>query len=103
MIAAWPTADMWNQKLKAAGIPIVTPVEVEAADCWGDIVFVACWQPPADMLAKCHNLKAVMSLGAGVDHLSKKVSDQRDCFGCCKLNLFMPCKAVCLGFQSGMV
>lgn len=49
----------------------MTPDEVTN---WGDIVFAACWLPPPDLLPRCNNLKVVMSLGAGVDHLSKKAS-----------------------------
>lgn len=35
----------------------------------GDIAYVAAWRPPAGCLANLPKLKAVFSLGAGVDHL----------------------------------
>ena len=34
-----------------------------------DIEFALVWRPPAGLLASCPNLKAILSLGAGVDHL----------------------------------
>lgn len=35
-----------------------------------DIAYVAAWKPPPGSLAKYPNLKAIFSLGAGVDHLT---------------------------------
>jgi glyoxylate/hydroxypyruvate reductase A len=35
----------------------------------GDIAFACVWNPPHGLLAKLPNLKAVINLGAGVDHL----------------------------------
>ena len=35
-----------------------------------DIAYVAAWKPPHGLLANYKNLKAVFSLGAGVDHLT---------------------------------
>src|SRR5882724_8392196 len=32
-----------------------------------DIAYAAAWLPPADVLKSFHNLKAIFSLGAGVD------------------------------------
>lgn len=39
---------------------------------WGDfedINYVLVWAPPGDIIEKCANLKAIISLGAGVEHL----------------------------------
>ena len=34
-----------------------------------DITYALLWQPPDGVLGRCRNLKAILSLGAGVDHL----------------------------------
>lgn len=34
-----------------------------------DIAYACVWKPPAGVLARCPNLKAVFSVGAGVDHV----------------------------------
>ena len=34
-----------------------------------DITYALLWQPPDGVLGRCPNLKVILSLGAGVDHL----------------------------------
>lgn len=36
---------------------------------WAAIRFAVAWKPPPGLLARCANLEAAMSLGAGVDHI----------------------------------
>ena len=40
--------------------------------------FALVWQPPPGLLAKCNNLKGVISLGATVDHLLPVIEDLPD-------------------------
>ena len=40
-----------------------------------DVNFALVWAPPPDLLRKCKNLEAIISLGAGVDHLVE-IKDQ---------------------------
>jgi len=46
-------------------------------DCVGDptdIAYACVWEPPQGLLAKFTNLKAILSLGAGVDHITSDTS-----------------------------
>jgi glyoxylate/hydroxypyruvate reductase A len=40
----------------------------------GDIAYACAWKPPAGLLAGFPNLKAIFSLGAGIDHLANDQS-----------------------------
>lgn len=63
----WSTAPLWRAALEDAGLPVIGPEEAEGK--WDNIVFAACWGPRKGLLQPCFNLRAVMSLGAGVDHI----------------------------------
>jgi glyoxylate/hydroxypyruvate reductase A len=65
-------ADSWKRALER----VVPGIEVRIwpeAGSRGSVDYVLCWKPPAGVFRGMNNLKAVFSLGAGVDHLS----DQR--------------------------
>ncbi len=61
-------AEWWRQELgrRMPGLDIRVWPEVGARD---DIEFALVWEPPKGELARYPNLKAIFSLGAGVDHL----------------------------------
>ncbi|WOI58110.1 glyoxylate/hydroxypyruvate reductase A [Palleronia sp. LCG004] len=57
---------VWRPLFDAAG---ETLIESEDAVCDpAEVTAIACWQPPED-LSRYPNLRAVISVGAGVDHL----------------------------------
>lgn len=62
-------APLWKQALERA----VPGIEVRVWPNTGpleSIDYALCWKPPADVFRGLENLKAVFSLGAGVDHLA---------------------------------
>ena len=65
-------ADSWKRALERAVPGIQVRIWPEAGSR-ASVDYVLCWKPPAGVFRGMNNLKAVFSLGAGVDHLS----DQR--------------------------
>jgi len=61
-------ADWWSQELTSRMPDLEVRIWPEAGDL-DDIDYLIVWQPPAGLLAKLPNLRAVLSLGAGVDDL----------------------------------
>lgn len=62
-------APLWTQALERA----VPGIEVRVWPNTGPLEtvdYALCWKPPADVFRGLNNLKAVFSLGAGVDHLA---------------------------------
>ncbi len=59
-------AEVWSRVFAEAGLPIETDPEAIADPA--EISVLACWQPPED-LSIYPNLKAVLSVGAGVDQM----------------------------------
>jgi len=57
---------VWQSLFAAEGLPLI-PGE-EAVTDPAQVTAIACWVPPAD-LSRYPNLRAVISVGAGVDHL----------------------------------
>ncbi len=58
----------WKERIAA----LRPDLEVRAWPEWGalsEIQYALVWGPPNDLLSQCENLRAVVSLGAGVDHL----------------------------------
>lgn len=66
-ITGWEP-DAWLARFRTLGKQhnIRTPTETDELN---DIDYVCAWKPPAGLLAKLPKLKAIFSLGAGVDHL----------------------------------
>jgi glyoxylate/hydroxypyruvate reductase A len=64
-------AKPWKRALERAlpGIEVRIWPEAGARAC---VDYVLCWNPPAGVFRGMDNLKAVFSLGAGVDHLSDR-------------------------------
>lgn len=62
-------AKSWKQALERAVPGIEVRIWPEAGSR-GSIDYVLCWKPPAGVFRGMDRLKAVFSLGAGVDHLS---------------------------------
>jgi len=61
-------ADLWVPELQAA----LPDVDVRIAPDWGDpaaVHYALVWKPPAGMLAGFPNLKAILSIAAGIDHI----------------------------------
>ena len=61
-------ADWWVPELKRR----LPDMDIRVGPDFGareEIEFALVWRPPAGLLANCPNLKAIFSLGAGVDHL----------------------------------
>ncbi len=59
----------WVAALKG----LMPDLELRAFPDWGpghEIDYAFVWQAPADLLQQCVNLKAIISLGAGVEHLT---------------------------------
>ncbi len=60
--------DWWSRELTDRMPALDVRVWPDAGDL-GDIEYLIVWKPPAGLLARFPNLRAVLSLGAGVDHL----------------------------------
>jgi glyoxylate/hydroxypyruvate reductase len=68
VVSGWD-AEAWTKRFRALAPsrPIgIWPNEIERAD---DIAYACAWRAPHGSLAGFTNLKAIFSLGAGVDHL----------------------------------
>ncbi|MCI5042995.1 MAG: glyoxylate/hydroxypyruvate reductase A [Donghicola eburneus] len=59
-------AAVWQPIFDAAGVPMI--IGEEALTDPAEVTYIACWQPPAD-LSIYPNLKAVICVAAGVDHM----------------------------------
>ncbi len=68
IIARNDRPDWWAEQLRANDPSLDVRVWPETGEP-ADIEYALAWKPPAGELAKFANLKAVFSLGAGVDHL----------------------------------
>lgn len=62
----WTSKARYKELLAERGLPVLYHDEIKD---WDSVGFAVAWKPPAGMLAQCRNLTAVMSLGAGVDHI----------------------------------
>ena len=68
-INGWEVAP-WVARFRANAPQRDIRVWPDAVGNTEDIAYVAAWKPPHGLLANYKNLKAVFSLGAGVDHLT---------------------------------
>lgn len=59
-------AAVWQPIFDAAGVPMI--IGEEAVLDPAEVTYIACWQPPVD-LSVYPNLKAVICVAAGVDHM----------------------------------
>ncbi|MEQ8193317.1 MAG: NAD(P)-dependent oxidoreductase, partial [Rhodospirillales bacterium] len=50
-------------------MPVYTHEESGEAIDWEAIEFAIAWEPPAGVLPRCRNLKAIFNMGAGVDKI----------------------------------
>lgn len=62
---AWLNRDLWFDSLRAAGMPVVWADQVRD---WSAVRFAVGWNFTPELLAKMPSLRAVASMGAGVDH-----------------------------------
>ena len=62
-------ADAWERRFRALAPRRDIRVWPERAGELGDIAYACVWKAPAGTLVRLANLKAVFSLGAGVDHV----------------------------------
>lgn len=69
MIRGWDPAE-WVESLKRTIPDIDLRVYPEMGES-DDIAYALVWNPDAAALRACRNLKAIFSLGAGVDHILK--------------------------------
>jgi len=60
--------DWWSRELTDRMPALEVRVWPDAGDL-GEVEYLIVWKPPAGLLARMPNLRAVLSLGAGVDHL----------------------------------
>jgi hypothetical protein len=62
--------DSWVQYLRRAGLRVrVHPEDTGPGADLSGVEFAICWNPPAGLLQQCPNLKAIQSMGAGVDSM----------------------------------
>ena len=67
--AAFASKDRWAEHLRHAGLTVrVSDNAVDLQDLT-KVEFAICWQPKEALLQQCPNLKAIQSMGAGVDSL----------------------------------
>ncbi|MEX2449258.1 MAG: glyoxylate/hydroxypyruvate reductase A [Rhodospirillales bacterium] len=61
----------WIPALREAlpDMPIYSREDSESEIDWDAIEFAIVWEPPAGVLARCDNLKAIFNMGAGVDKI----------------------------------
>jgi glyoxylate/hydroxypyruvate reductase A len=64
--AAFASKDKWADHLRSAGLHVL--VAPNNADL-SRVEFAICWQPEPGILQRCPNLRAIQSMGAGVDSL----------------------------------
>jgi glyoxylate/hydroxypyruvate reductase A len=71
LISQTEPSEAWKRALECAvpGIEVRIWPEVGSR---ASVNYVLCWKPPAGVFRGMNNLKAVFSLGAGVDHLSDR-------------------------------
>ncbi len=68
IIAPGERPDWWQQEFARIAPGLEVRNWPDAGDP-SEIAYALAWKPPAGELAKFHNLKAVLSMGAGVDHI----------------------------------
>ena len=72
---AFPSRDQWAQHLRHAGLRVRVannPTDIGAASTTTEadaVEFAICWSPAPSLLTKFPNLKAIQSMGAGVDSM----------------------------------
>jgi len=64
-----PQASDWLDALRAHAKPRELRIWPDAIGNPGDVAYACVWNPPPGLLAGFPNLKAIINLGAGVDHL----------------------------------
>jgi len=67
LCAAFAGREDWAKSLRDAGIRV--RMHPEELDDLGKVEFAICWQPDAVLLQRCSALKAIQSMGAGVDSI----------------------------------
>jgi hypothetical protein len=69
-LAAWEDAQLWELDLNNAGVPArLWSRKEQSSGLLQEAQFTIVWKPPADLLGSMPRLKAVQSLGAGVDSI----------------------------------
>lgn len=66
--AAFASKDKWADHLRSAGLRVLVAAPQDNVDL-SRVEFAICWQPEPGILQRCPNLKAIQSMGAGVDSL----------------------------------
>ncbi|KAG2435198.1 hypothetical protein HXX76_007281 [Chlamydomonas incerta] len=61
----WLNKQLWFDQLTAAGVPVAWPDDIRD---WSSIQYAVGWNFTPEVLAKMPGLRAIASLGAGVDH-----------------------------------
>lgn len=72
-IQGWDVAP-WIERFRARAVGRDIRVWPDSIGSPEDIAYAAAWKPPHGLLREFPNLKAVFSLGAGVDHLTGDVT-----------------------------
>ncbi|PSC71738.1 Glyoxylate hydroxypyruvate reductase A [Micractinium conductrix] len=72
LATTFDSRDSWAAYLRSAGLRLRVHPEDTQAPAGADlsrVEFAICWNPPAVLLQRCPNLKAIQSMGAGVDSM----------------------------------
>lgn len=67
--AAFASKDRWAEHLRHAGLTVRLSDNADDLQDLTKVEFAICWQPKEALLQQCPNLKAIQSMGAGVDSL----------------------------------
>jgi glyoxylate/hydroxypyruvate reductase len=67
--AAFASKDRWAEHLRHAGLTVRVSDNPNDLKDLSKVEFAICWQPKEALLQQCPNLKALQSMGAGVDSL----------------------------------
>jgi glyoxylate/hydroxypyruvate reductase A len=74
LITSADRVDIWRDALHAADPVLTVRLSQDLPGAAKEIEFVLCWQPEPGLLGRLPNLRAVFSIGAGVDHILRDVS-----------------------------
>lgn len=70
LATTFDSRDRWAAYLRGAGLRLlVHPEDTQEGADLSEVEYAVCWNPPPGLLQRCSNLKAIQSMGAGVDSM----------------------------------